>query len=149
MQSLPIASPSDEIRSQVEPKVSRLIELTKINQENQSDVMDWLRSVFHIEKLGQKLEDFSNLSKQEFIDEISKRLPKAKKGSKLLGISEQKQIKEAYNEFAVPMQTRNREILQLEHQLSDLVNQAYGLTPEDIDLMWKTAPPRMPIQREL
>ncbi|MEA5518089.1 Eco57I restriction-modification methylase domain-containing protein [Limnoraphis robusta] len=147
MESLPIASPSDEIRSQVEPKVSRLIELTKINQENQSDVMDWLRSVFHIEKLGQKLEDFSNLSQQEFIDEISKRLPKAKKGSKLLGVYEQKQIKEAYNEFAVPMQTRNREILQLEHQLSDLVNQAYELTPEDIDLMWKTAPPRMPIQK--
>ena len=148
MQSLPIASPSDKIRSQVEPKVSRLIELTKINQENQRDVLEWLRSVFHIEKLGQKLEDFFKLSQQEFIDEISKRLPKAKKESKLLGVSEQKQIKAAYNEFAVPMQTRNREILQLEHQLSDLVNQAYELTPEEIDLMWKTAPPRMPIQRE-
>ncbi|HEY9850829.1 MAG TPA: Eco57I restriction-modification methylase domain-containing protein [Leptolyngbyaceae cyanobacterium] len=147
METLPIAPPTNEIRSQVEPKVSRLIELTKINQENQRDVLDWLRSVFHIEKPGQKLEDFSKLSQQEFIDEISKRLPKAKKGSKLLGVSEQKQIKEVYNEFAVPMQNRNREILQLEHQLSDLVNQAYELTPEEIDLMWKTAPPRMPIQR--
>ena len=29
--------------------------------------------------------------------------------------------------------------------LSDLVNQAYALTPAEIDLMWKTAPPRMPI----
>jgi len=29
------------------------------------------------------------------------------------------------------------------------VNQAYGLTPEEIDLMWKTAPPRMPIKREI
>ena len=37
------------------------------------------------------------------------------------------------------------EALKLECELSDLVNQAYGLTPEEITLMWKTAPPRMPI----
>ena len=37
------------------------------------------------------------------------------------------------------------ETLKLERTLSDLVNQAYGLTPAEIDLMWKTAPPRMPI----
>ena len=34
--------------------------------------------------------------------------------------------------------------MNLERTLSDLVNQAYGLTPTEIDLMWKTAPPRMP-----
>jgi len=28
---------------------------------------------------------------------------------------------------------------------SDLVNQAYALTPSEIALMWQTAPPRMPI----
>jgi hypothetical protein len=33
----------------------------------------------------------------------------------------------------------------LERTLSDLVNQAYGLTPVEIELLWKTAPPRMPI----
>ena len=44
------------------------------------------------------------------------------------------------------IQLRSTEALQLEHRLSDLVNQAYGLTPAEIDLMWKTAPPRMPIK---
>jgi hypothetical protein len=34
--------------------------------------------------------------------------------------------------------------LTLDHCISELVNQAYGLTAEEIDLMWKTAPPRMP-----
>jgi hypothetical protein len=29
--------------------------------------------------------------------------------------------------------------------LNDLINQAYGLTPAEIELLWKTAPPRMPI----
>ena len=37
------------------------------------------------------------------------------------------------------------ETFKLERTLSDLVNQAYVLTPAEIDLMWKTAPPRMPI----
>ena len=37
------------------------------------------------------------------------------------------------------------ETLNLERTLSDLVNQAYALTPAEIDLLWKTAPPRMSI----
>jgi hypothetical protein len=39
------------------------------------------------------------------------------------------------------------EALALERQLSDLVNAAYGLTPEGLALMWATAPPRMPFAR--
>jgi hypothetical protein len=35
--------------------------------------------------------------------------------------------------------------LNLERTLSDLVNQAYALTLAEIELMWQTAPPRMPI----
>ena len=33
----------------------------------------------------------------------------------------------------------------MERRVSDLVNEAYGLTPEEVALMWETAPPRMPI----
>jgi hypothetical protein len=32
----------------------------------------------------------------------------------------------------------------LRSYLSDLVNDAYDLTPEEVDLLWSTAPPRMP-----
>ncbi|SRR6266436_545218 len=40
------------------------------------------------------------------------------------------------------------ETLNLERTLSDLVNQAaYSLTPVEIELTWKTAPPRMPSHR--
>jgi hypothetical protein len=38
--------------------------------------------------------------------------------------------------------------LKLEQQISDLVNAAYGLTPEEINGMWKPAPPRMPVGRD-
>jgi hypothetical protein len=36
------------------------------------------------------------------------------------------------------------EAARLERRLSDLVNAAYGLTGAEIDLLWRTAPPRMP-----
>ena len=44
-----------------------------------------------------------------------------------------------------PARALAAEILTLERTLSDLVNQAYVLTPAEIALMWQTAPPRMPI----
>jgi hypothetical protein len=145
-ENLPIAPPTDEIRSQVEPIVSRLIEITKANQEAYRDVLDWLRSRFRIEKPGQKLETFATLTLQEMHDEVRKRIPKqGRKTSDPLGVAGLKEVTQAYNDYALPIQTRTTEAQTLEHRLSDLINQAYGLTPEEIDFMWKTAPPRMPI----
>ena len=37
------------------------------------------------------------------------------------------------------------ETLTPERTLSDLVNQTYALNPAEIEIMWQTAPPRMPI----
>ncbi|MBP1467706.1 hypothetical protein EYB53_018470 [Candidatus Chloroploca sp. M-50] len=39
------------------------------------------------------------------------------------------------------------EALTRERRLAELVNAAYGLTPEDVELLWATAPPRMPVGR--
>ena len=46
---------------------------------------------------------------------------------------------------ATPVRQRQAAALGLERRLADLVNQAYGLTPEDVELLWRTAPPRMPV----
>ena len=46
--------------------------------------------------------------------------------------------------FCPPARALAAETLNLERTLSDLVNQAYALTPAEIELMWQTAPPRMP-----
>ena len=37
------------------------------------------------------------------------------------------------------------EVLILKNEIGNLVNEAYGLTPEEVALMWQTAPPRMPV----
>lgn len=144
--NIPIAPPTDAIRAEVEPLVSRLIELTKLNQEAHLDVLNWLELEQNIAKPGQKLENFASLDHKEFVQELKKRRHRDAGGLNPIAL---KEIQQVYNDYAPAIQTRKAEALQLERRLFDLVNQAYGLTPEDIDLMWKTAPPRMPISRPL
>ena len=55
-------------------------------------------------------------------------------------------MREEYTRTIAPARALAAETLNLERTLSDLVNQAYGLTSAEIDLLWKTTPPRIPIQ---
>jgi hypothetical protein len=47
--------------------------------------------------------------------------------------------------FCPPARALAAETSNLERTPSDLINQAYGLTPAEIALMWQSAPPRMPV----
>ena len=49
-------------------------------------------------------------------------------------------MRDEYARTIAPARALAAETLKLERTLSDLVNQAYALTPAEIDLMWKTAP---------
>jgi len=53
-------------------------------------------------------------------------------------------LRAEYTNSIEPARSLAAETLQLERTLSDLINQAYGLTPEEVKLMRNTAPPRMP-----
>ena len=145
VEAIPIAPPTDKIRAEVEPAVQQLIEFTKANQEATHEILDWLQIEHGIGKPGQKLSNFATLPLEGFLQEIKKRRPRSE-GT--LGPKDIKTLKDAYRDYALPIQRRCAEGLTLEHRVSDLVNRAYGLTPEEIDLMWKTAPPRMPFSRQ-
>jgi hypothetical protein len=54
-------------------------------------------------------------------------------------------LRDEYTRTIEPALALAAEAVTLERALSDLVNRAYALTPAEIDLMWKTTPPRMPI----
>ena len=68
-------------------------------------------------------------------------LPKSRKWS----AAEIARLKQEYADTLVPARDAAAGILALERRLSDLVNAAYGLTPDEMALMWRTAPPRMPL----
>jgi hypothetical protein len=50
-------------------------------------------------------------------------------------------LRDEYTRTIEPARALAAETVTLERTLSDLVNQAYALTPAEIELMWKTAPP--------
>ena len=54
-------------------------------------------------------------------------------------------LREEYAHSIEPARALAAEALTLENEVSNLVNEAYALTPEEVALMWQTAPPRMPI----
>jgi hypothetical protein len=54
-------------------------------------------------------------------------------------------LRAEYARSIEPARALAAEALSLEIQVSDLVNEAYGLTPDEVALFWQTAPPRMPI----
>ena len=54
------------------------------------------------------------------------------------------ELKREYGDTIEPARLMSGEIFILERRLSDIVNDAYGLTPDEVALMWRTAPPRMP-----
>ncbi|MGB7440251.1 MAG: DNA methyltransferase [Coleofasciculaceae cyanobacterium] len=144
MMTFPIASPTEEIRAEVEAIVSRLITISKANYQAYANSLGFIQGECQIEKLGRKLEDFATLSFQEFIEEVKQRVSKTG-FSDTLNRSDYKTLHQLYQEYAPAIATRKAEAVNLEHRLADLINQAYQLTPEDIELLWKTAPPRMPI----
>ncbi len=118
-----------------------MISFARSGQEARRDTLDWLRVEFGVEKPGQKLEDFASLAPDAFVEEVRKRRPK---GEGRLTPGALSDLKSGYAEMAEPVRRARTEAASLERKLSDLVNEAYGLTDEEVDLLWKTAPPRMP-----
>jgi hypothetical protein len=142
--SVPIAPATDAIRAEVEPAVERLIAIARAGQAARRDMRDWLRVEFGIEKAGQKLEAFAELSEADFIAEVRKRRSRSAGTLTPAGL---RALREGYSEQAPPVKQQAAEALALERRLAALVSAAYGLDAADIDLLWRTAPPRMPVGR--
>ena len=54
-------------------------------------------------------------------------------------------LQEGYTELVAPLPQEKTEMAGLEHTVSELVNDAYGLTQEERAVLWETAPPHMPL----
>ncbi len=103
-------------------------------------ILDWLHHSFGIEKLRGTSSTVTALSADAFVTAIREAVPKRNK----LTAADIAELKREHAATIEPARQARAKILKLEHALSDLVNRAYGLTPEEVNLMWRTAPPRMP-----
>ena len=104
-------------------------------------LLDWLRMEYAIEKPSNKLLAATDLDSDTWVGEV-KRIRGKKQPLTAAGVHG---LRDEHTRTIEPSRALAAETMKLERTLSDLVNQAYALTPAEIDLMWRTAPPRMPI----
>ncbi|MGH6918066.1 MAG: Eco57I restriction-modification methylase domain-containing protein, partial [Geminicoccaceae bacterium] len=144
IERLSIAAPSDAARQECIELVDQLVNVRKQASETCTLLRDWYAAELGISKPSQALLEPFWLSSDDFVEQIRK----ARGVRKPLSAAGVQAVREDYANTVQPMQAVLREAEGLERRLSDLVNQAYGLTPDEVRLMWKTAPPRMPLTPE-
>jgi hypothetical protein len=137
---IPIAQPSERVREHVEVRVRRIIDLTAQERDMRCRILDWLRVEHGIAKASLKLQSPTELDSDAFVAEV-KRI----RGKKTpLSVAALNSLRDEHGRTIEPARAQAVEALQLERQLSDLINEAYGLTTNEVALLWQTAPPRMP-----
>jgi hypothetical protein len=143
MECYPIPQPSDATADACREAVNRLAEIVRAHQDITRQLLDWLKVEHSISEPSQKLQAALGLDGETFIAEVRK--ARGKKNP--LSLAALRNLREEHTRTILPAQALAREALFLERTISDKVNEAYGLTAEEVELMWETAPPRMPIPR--
>jgi hypothetical protein len=141
MNDFPIPAPTPDQAAKANASTMRLIELAKGQQKTVRDLLDWLKVEYEIADPSMKLQSPIELECDALVAEVKKLRGK----KKALSLAALRSLRDEHGRTIVPAQVIAREALGLERQISDLVNAAYGLTPAEVQLMWETAPPRMPI----
>jgi hypothetical protein len=140
METIPIAIPSESTRAAIQQITPRLRELASKRIEANTLIAGWLQHSLALKPETWRSTDITMFDPDAFIASVINALPKKRK----LTAAEVAELKREHAVTIEPAREARDEIFALERKLSDLVNDAYGLTPEDVQLMWNTAPPRMP-----
>jgi hypothetical protein len=133
--------PIPTLEANAETQFEQITSRTEVISLANAAAIDWLRHEFGLDKPGRALAEPQRLDADGFVAAVRAALPRARK----LSAADIARLKAEYAETVAPARAAAAEILTLERRLSDLVNAAYGLTPEEVALMWRTAPPRMPL----
>lgn len=141
LENLPVADSADSQKEAAYFIVHRLTSLADERLRTRSLLIDWLAVEHEVTKPSRRLEDLLSLSPDDLLAEVRK----ARGKKKPLSAAALKSLREEHARTIAPLAERLREAARLEEELSDLVCQAYGLTPEEVALLWQTAPPRMPV----
>ena len=136
---IPILREAD--KEQFEQSALAVKEKTRLIEETDRSLSDWLDVEFPAVNGGGLLREASNLMSDTFVAAVRAALPK-RQG---LTPTQLRQLRDAFAETAEPARLARIQLQAHERRLAAMVERAYGLTDEEVALMWRTAPPRMPL----
>jgi TaqI-like C-terminal specificity domain len=125
---------------QLNKDVRELLTETRRIAEAESAMREWLYQEFEIKRGVAALRRPSTLSFDEFVAAVKSGLARGRK----LTASEISELKREYTATIQPVGISRGAVSRLEIAVSNAVNAGYGLSREDVALMWNSAPPRMP-----
>ena len=142
METCPIAEVKRSVREELDRITEILVTSLSSQQMASADLLDWLKHQHDVAEPNTKLQNPIALTSDAFLAEVRKA-----RGKKAISAAGQKALREEFARTIEPAKALAAEAAALELRIHDLVNEAYGLTPDEVRLMWDTAPPRMPIPR--
>jgi len=140
MVTLPIPGADAATKEQVAQHVRIIIEQKLLIAERRAQIADWIEHSIVVDKRSTVLRNPAVLTSDEFVSAVIGSLPKRVK----LSAAKISELRREHADTLEPARQAHAQIFSLESRVSDLINNAYGLTPRDTALMWRTAPPRMP-----
>jgi hypothetical protein len=126
--------------------VELLSEHSKTRMEAAASLADWLTVEHELAKIPKGLQSPFDLTEEAWVAAIRKgERPQAAPVSAGLRDGAGRILRH----HRPVARAGEGEVGRLERRLADLVFQAYGLDADQIALVWRTAPPRMPVQPPL
>ncbi|HEU4557710.1 MAG TPA: hypothetical protein VFS20_07665 [Longimicrobium sp.] len=141
LESLPVPHPDPALRGEIEGSVERVIELTSERRALTAELMGWLAAEYGITHPDAALLGFADLNATAFVEVVrAHRARHAEPFSpRQVGM-----LRNAHAEYAPRLTAVQARAAGLERRITQLVVRAYGLKPDEVELMWNTAPPRTP-----
>jgi hypothetical protein len=141
VEALPVPDPEPALRAEIDASVERIVELTAERRTGVAELMAWLRDEYGVAAPDAGLLAFADLNATAFVDAVRRhRLRHAEP----LAPRQVGMLRNAHAEYAPRLTAVQARAAGLERRLTQLVVRAYGLTPDEVELMWSTAPPRTP-----
>jgi hypothetical protein len=138
IEALPVPPAPDELRAEVGGSVERLLALRAEIRDTAAELLHWLHAEYGV-TADDELTAFAELSATGFVDAVRRHRPREMMGPREVGL-----LRNAHAEVAPRLASLQARAAGLERRVAQLVVRAYGLSADEVELMWATAPPRTP-----
>jgi SAM-dependent methyltransferase len=142
VEAFPVPHPDEHTRTETTSLTAALADSTRARHATAREMRHWYAAQWGIEKPSRVLLEPWPLSALDFTAALKRALPRGRRG---LTSADTALIAREHAATVEPMARRLEQAARDEAALSRLVNRAYGLTLEEEALLWRTAPPRMPL----
>jgi len=139
VEALPIPEAADSQRMAAAALGQALVDLAKQHQDTNATFFGWLSMKFGTTRVTQKLETYWQLDAATLEAEVRRA------GASKLTPAVRRLLAEEHMRQLAALRPVLAKIRQLEIELHHLVFDLYGLTPDDVQLLRSTAPPRDPL----